>query len=125
MKLLFTILFVTLSSFAFAQEGWSWVNPLPQGNNLSDIEVTANLSVAVGYGGTIMTNNGSGWKIRDGGFEDVLFSVCIYGNNIWTTGMGPFCIAVMEAEHPGSHKQAEWINNCVPFFSWTTKKVGQ
>jgi photosystem II stability/assembly factor-like uncharacterized protein len=87
MKLLFTILFVTLSGFAFAQEGWSWVNPLPQGNNLSDIEVTANLSVAVGYGGTIMTNNGSGWEIRDGGFEDVLFSVCIYGNNIWASGV--------------------------------------
>ena len=87
MKLLFTILFVASSSIAFAQEGWFWVNPLPQGNHLSDIEVTANLSVAVGYAGTIMTNTGSGWEIRDGGFEGVLFSVCIYGNNIWATGI--------------------------------------
>jgi photosystem II stability/assembly factor-like uncharacterized protein len=87
MKFLITVVFVALSSIAFAQEGWSWVNPLPQGNHLSDIEVTANLSVAVGYGGTIMTNNGSGWEIRDGGFEGVLFSVCIYGNNIWATGI--------------------------------------
>ena len=54
MKFLITVLFLTLSSFAFAQEGWSWVNPLPQGNHLSDIEVTANLSVAVGYGGTMI-----------------------------------------------------------------------
>ena len=87
MKFLITIVFVAISSIVFAQEGWFWVNPLPQGNHLSDIEETANLSVAVGYGGTIMTNNGSGWEIRDGGFEGVLFSVCIYGNNIWATGI--------------------------------------
>ena len=87
MKLLYIMLFVALSGCAFAQEGWFWVNPLPQGNHLSDIKVTANLSVAVGYAGTIITNNGSGWEIRDGGFEGVLFSVCIHGNNIWATGI--------------------------------------
>jgi photosystem II stability/assembly factor-like uncharacterized protein len=68
-------------------DGWVWVNPLPQGNSLSDIKVTENLSAAVGYAGTIITNDGSGWELKDGGFDDVLFSVCIQGNNIWATGM--------------------------------------
>ena len=68
-------------------DGWFWVNPLPQGNSLSDIKVTANLSVAVGYAGTIIIDNGSGWQIRDGGYTDRLFSVSIIGNNIWATGL--------------------------------------
>ncbi len=44
-----------------SQDGWFWLNPLPQGNWLTDVEFTSSNTVYVsGYGGTMMksTNNG-------------------------------------------------------------------
>ena len=73
MKKLFVTLVISILfqlNIHSQSDGWFWVNPLPQGNSLSDIKVTANLSVAVGYAGTIITDNGSGWQIRDGGYTD-------------------------------------------------------
>jgi len=44
-----------------SQDGWFWLNPLPQGNWLTDVEFTSsNIVYVSGYGGTMMksTNNG-------------------------------------------------------------------
>lgn len=52
------------SSLAFAQLGWYWQNPLPQGNKLTAITSTnSNKLFAVGYGGAFLrsTNAGINW----------------------------------------------------------------
>ena len=58
---LLTALLILLHIGAFAQ--WSWVNSLPQGNTLHDIQfVTATTAFTVGDGGTIL-------KTIDGGYS--------------------------------------------------------
>lgn len=69
MKKLYLILSLICISFSisiFSQDGWFWLNPLPQGNWLTDVEFTSNNTVYVsGYGGTMM-------KSTDGGNNFVL-----------------------------------------------------
>ncbi|MEI7727371.1 MAG: YCF48-related protein, partial [Bacteroidota bacterium] len=58
-RLVFLILF-SQSIGAIAQ--WSWVNPLPQGNTIHDVQfVNTSTGFAVGDGGTIL-------KTIDGGY---------------------------------------------------------
>lgn len=69
MKKLYLILSLICISFSisiYSQDGWFWLNPLPQGNWLTDVEFTSNNTVYVsGYGGTMM-------KSTDGGNNFVL-----------------------------------------------------
>ena len=49
-----------------AQSVWTWQNPLPQGNNLTDVYVIdANTAVAVGFGGAFLktTDAGTSWNV--------------------------------------------------------------
>jgi photosystem II stability/assembly factor-like uncharacterized protein len=51
-----------------AQEGWFWQNPLPQGNNLSEIFIIShNSAIAVGELGTIIktTDGGTDWTLKE------------------------------------------------------------
>jgi photosystem II stability/assembly factor-like uncharacterized protein len=70
------ILLAMLSMNAsLAQEGWTWQNPLPQGNDLHDVYVFEdNRAIAVGDGGTIVEIDGSGQIVRTrhvvGGHEE-------------------------------------------------------
>jgi photosystem II stability/assembly factor-like uncharacterized protein len=53
-----------ISKNIFAQESWSWQNPLPQGNILTgSFAIDSSTFIAVGGTGTIIktTNSGSNW----------------------------------------------------------------
>jgi photosystem II stability/assembly factor-like uncharacterized protein len=80
------ITFLLLQLYTPAQQGWYWQNPLPQGNFLTDVDAVSGLTITVGYYGTILSTDGSGWQVRDGGNNNDLFSVNISGNNIWAVG---------------------------------------
>jgi photosystem II stability/assembly factor-like uncharacterized protein len=55
---------VCISPAVHSQPTWTWQNPLPQGNDLSDVFVLdANAAVAVGFGGAFLktTDRGASW----------------------------------------------------------------
>src|SRR5713226_1443217 len=93
MKILFrvSVLFfgitIPATSPSFAQSGWFWQNPLPQGNHL---EAAATLDpstvVAVGAGGTILrtTNGGATWTPQSSGTTHWLFGVSFVDANTGT-----------------------------------------
>ena len=64
----FFFLFAFGLEMTFAQSGWFWQNPLPQGNTLWGVSFTdANTGTAVGGSGTILrtTNGGVAWVKDD------------------------------------------------------------
>ncbi len=64
------------ASMALAQDHWSWVSPLPQGNELKKAIFAAGQYVAVGDLGTIVTSpDGSNWTAQDSGTRDELWDV--------------------------------------------------
>jgi photosystem II stability/assembly factor-like uncharacterized protein len=75
----------------FLQAGWSWQNPLPQGNNLYDICADANHPgrfFAVGDQGTILRKeNIMDWQIIEQGNFDHLYSVYFKGDYGWAVGL--------------------------------------
>ena len=76
MRTLLFLLFAFGLEMAFAQSGWFWQNPLPQGNRLFDVEMLSDsVAVAVGWGGTIMKTNDAGlsWTVNPQG-ENVYLS---------------------------------------------------
>ncbi|NNG26169.1 MAG: T9SS type A sorting domain-containing protein [Ignavibacteriaceae bacterium] len=77
---------VFFSTLIYAQSGWFWQNPLPQGNHLYDIESLTGLTISVGSDGTILSSTGSGWQIRDAGVENYLFSISMKGVHVWVSG---------------------------------------
>jgi photosystem II stability/assembly factor-like uncharacterized protein len=69
MKRCLVILLLLLSQMAFSQ-GWEWLNPLPQGNDLMELQVLAPTLVlsAGNYGAAIVsTDGGAVWTIRNTG----------------------------------------------------------
>lgn len=93
------VFFLVLSSFA--QNGWRWQNPYPQGNGLNSIVMNGSVGWAVGTLGTVMhtINQGHDWEVVDIGTTETLN--CIYmasvaekgwivGNNglVYFTGNG-------------------------------------
>jgi photosystem II stability/assembly factor-like uncharacterized protein len=78
------MLTVCTSSLTYSQPGWSWQNPLPQGNSLSGIAFAdANHGFAIGYAGTILhtTDGGENWTLQPIDYHDDLFSVCVFDTN--------------------------------------------
>ena len=78
-----SILFIFLfTSSNYSQ--WFWQNPLPQGNNLSDIYVfDENKAIAVGAIGTVIktTDGGTSWNSQTSGTTVLLESVHFTDNN--------------------------------------------
>jgi len=63
----FILLTLFLVSSLFAQDGWFWQYPKPQGNTLHDIYVfDSNTAIAVGDLGTVVktTDGGESWKVQ-------------------------------------------------------------
>ena len=58
--------FLAFALYVYAQEGWYWSQPMPQGNDLFDVEiVNGNSVVAAGEYGTIMrTTDGVQWDVQ-------------------------------------------------------------
>ncbi len=71
----FTILIIVVLLNLFAQTGWQWQNPLPQGNTLYCIRMinASTCFAAVDYG-TILksTNRGINWNIQNSGVNVML-----------------------------------------------------
>jgi photosystem II stability/assembly factor-like uncharacterized protein len=62
---LFAIIFFSLTSQFFPQDGWFWQNPLPQGNSLNEVcFVDANIGFVLGVNSTFMktTDGGNTWS---------------------------------------------------------------
>lgn len=58
--------FIIYINLSYSQQGWYWVNPLPQANNLNRVSfVDMNSGYAVGDGGVILktTNGGNNWNV--------------------------------------------------------------
>jgi len=87
LSILFFIFFIPNS---LAQSGWFWQNPLPQGNDLIDINVlNQNEAIAVGITGTIIksTDGGLNWDPKISGTIEHLMSVEFINDNIgWAVG---------------------------------------
>src|SRR4030043_104506 len=90
-----SVLYLTLLTFGlnktFAQSGWSWQNPLPQGNELRDVRVIDGNIFAVGEVGTFIksTDDGVTWTVKhhSGGISDILYSLFyIDVNTGWAVG---------------------------------------
>jgi hypothetical protein len=53
---------VVFCGSVFAQQGWVWENPLPQGNGLNAVVYGSDKFVAVGYFGALVTSlDGISW----------------------------------------------------------------
>lgn len=81
------VIFCAISFSGFAQQGWQWGNPLPQGNTLYDVHLfDANTAIAVGEAGTLMktTDGGNSWAIQHhvGGITTALRSVAFFDSAI-------------------------------------------
>ncbi len=66
-KLVFTFLLLSISTLnIYAQQGWFWQNPLPQGNALGRAFVSGNSGYIIGHLGTFMktTNLGTNWIVQ-------------------------------------------------------------
>lgn len=79
MKKLIFLLLLLSSQISFAQTGWFWQNPLPQGNNLNAVKfININTGWAVGEKGTFIktTNRGENWIPQNILFDSSLMSIC-------------------------------------------------
>ncbi len=45
---------------SYSQDGWFWLNPLPQGNYLTDVEFTSNNTVYVSAAGNTLMKSTDG-----------------------------------------------------------------
>ena len=75
------------TSASFAQSGWFWQNPLPQGNPLlAAAALDANTVVAVGDFGTILrsTDGGASWTLQSSGTTNGLLGVSFVDANTGT-----------------------------------------
>ncbi|MFQ6031592.1 MAG: YCF48-related protein [Candidatus Zixiibacteriota bacterium] len=82
------LMFVAVTSYA--QQGWFWQNPLPQGDDLYSVcFVDANTGWAVGDGAKILntTDGGSTWNTQSFRTSEELNSVCFADANTgWAVG---------------------------------------
>lgn len=66
---------------------WKWANPLPQGNDLTDVAWGASQYVAVGLYGTILTSgDGLSWSVGDSGMEAWLYRIIWDGTRFVAVG---------------------------------------
>ncbi|MFA6481742.1 MAG: YCF48-related protein [Bacteroidales bacterium] len=82
--------FLLFSMNHYGQSGWTWMNPLPEGNTLLSVSVFGNsYAIAVGYEGLIMrsTDNGETWAKINSGTKSILRGVSIHQNGTgWIVG---------------------------------------
>ncbi|MBI3413694.1 MAG: hypothetical protein HY043_00005 [Verrucomicrobia bacterium] len=65
-RLFFTVQFLALqaiTAFSQGESGWTWRNPLPQGNDLWDVAYGNGRFVAVGTEAALFSTNGLDWEI--------------------------------------------------------------
>jgi len=85
------LLLCFVSTQTYAQ--WQWQNPLPQGNEISNIHFVDNITgYVVGAGGTILktVDAGSTWQVLNSGIQDELSDIYFASENLGfaVTGYG-------------------------------------
>ncbi len=86
---LLIFLLIVITNPDYAQSGWNWQHPWPQGNELNAIQMDGSAGWAVGVMGTVMktTNEGYNWEIVDVGTMETLNGVTRNTNGeIWIAG---------------------------------------
>ena len=66
-KFIFSFLLLSIAALnIYAQQGWFWQNPLPQGNGLGRAFISGNNGYIIGHLGTFLktTNLGSNWIVQ-------------------------------------------------------------
>ena len=79
--------FVLVGTRAFADSGWSWQNPLPQGNHLQATAAVGPASlITVGWVGTILRTDDGGatWVTQASGTTENLWGVSFTDANTGT-----------------------------------------
>ncbi len=71
---------------------WEWQNPLPQGNPLCSVSALDESHVwAVGFGGAIVSYDGTSWSLQDSGTTVCLLGVsALDANHVWAVGYDPY-----------------------------------
>jgi len=66
----------------------SWMNPLPQGNDLLGVwSISANDIFAVGYNGTILRSDGTNWSLMESNTSSNLYAVWgLSSSNVYAVG---------------------------------------
>jgi len=100
MKKLAATLFFSVFIFSIqAQDGWSWQNPLPQGNPLHSISFVSHCGWAVGPQGTAIwtCDYGETWQVVDLGTSENLNSVYMFDDlRAYIVGDNGLMLFVME-----------------------------
>ncbi len=125
-KLIVLILVLIASQNVFAQSGWQWQNPLPQGNDLRVVKfLNADYGFAAGVKGTVLktTNGGINWNFTNFNFDtqDIQYISIIDSNIVYAA---TFNANIYKTTDGGSH----WIFisyvspeiNCLTFLNANT-----
>ena len=81
---------VNVGTRSFADLGWFWQNPLPQGNSLRSVATPdASTVIAVGDSGTILRSiaGGASWALQGSVTNNSLLALCfVDADTGWTVG---------------------------------------
>jgi photosystem II stability/assembly factor-like uncharacterized protein len=105
-----TFILILISGSIYSQQGWFWLNPLPQGNHLNAVSyVNSTIVYVSGHGGTLMksTNGGLNFTIIPTGLRDNLNVTFI--NEI--TGFSPSGSGILRTTTAGLNWQYFHILN--------------
>ncbi len=72
MRCFLVALVILFSCLSASAQGWEWLNPLPQGNTLIDLDYLGqNQLYSTGYYGTsiVSANDGQSWALRNSGLQ--------------------------------------------------------
>jgi len=104
------LVIVTLFWAVTIHAQWTWQNPLPQGNTLTDIKVFKDGSaLAIGYSGTVLktSDNGNTWVKKDLGYSNDFNSMCFVNDSIgWLVGSSGLILKTMNSGE--TWKKQEW-----------------
>ncbi len=128
--LTFLVTLFLITQITYSQSGWFWQNPLPQGNNLYNIEmINANIGFACNWDNILRTiNGGESWQLLYTGFASYNQSLCMVDQNtgyilldstklIKTTSGGDDWFLVSEIENL---KLQPWDTQCLYFITAST-----
>ncbi|NOS86861.1 MAG: T9SS type A sorting domain-containing protein [Ignavibacteria bacterium] len=86
-KFIFSFLLLSIAALnIYAQQGWFWLNPLPQGNYLSYVNFWGNNGLIIGNGGNLLksTNLGNNWIIFNNSAYNIAYQAFVFDQNTYS-----------------------------------------
>jgi len=83
-KFIFSFLLLSIAAInIYAQQGWFWQNPLPQGNNLGYVNFWGINGLVIGHGSTILktSNNGINWTLFNVPAYNIIYQTFVFDQN--------------------------------------------